>query len=307
MTTSSGPTITEAVPSVAAARDLSGVLVGLVQLTKPAVTRLVMVTMLCGALAAPGAIHVVKLLLALVGTAIVVGAANALNMYLERDIDAQMERTRGRPLPSGRLSPELALGFGVLSGLLGVSLLALCVNLTTASLALLALVSYVFAYTPLKRVTPFALHVGAIPGAIPPLLGWTSVTGSLTVPALAMFALLFVWQIPHFIAIALFRQREYERAGLRVLPAVRGVAAAKSAIVRYSALQLAVSTLPYFLGLAGPLYLWVAVPLGLAFLAFAASGLRESAGPRWARALFFASMPYLVIVFGILVASALSR
>jgi len=294
------------VQSAAAGRDVPGLLLSLVQLTKPRVTRLVMVTMLCGALAAPGSVDLMRLVLALLGTALVVGAANALNMYLERDIDAHMDRTRDRPIPAGRLAPELALWFGIALAIPGLSVLALLVNPLTSLFAAVALLSYVLVYTPLKRVTPFALHVGAVPGAIPPLLGWTSMTNSVSAPALAMFALLFVWQLPHFVAIAIFRQTEYERAGLKVLPAVQGLARAKRVLFGYSLLLLAVSVLPYFMGFAGVFYLVLALFLSAAFAVYSALGLRDSAGPVWARRLFFASMPYLVAVFGALVASAVS-
>jgi protoheme IX farnesyltransferase len=213
-----------------------------------------------------------------------------------------MERTRNRPLPAGRIASETALAFGLALGVAGLTLLFVLINPLTALLAGAALVSYVLIYTPLKRITPFALHVGAIPGAIPPVLGWTSVTGSLALPALALFAILFVWQLPHFVAIAIFRQSEYETAGIRVLPAVRGLSAAKRDIVAYSLLQLVVSLLPWAVGFVGPLYLVVAVPLGVAYLGYGLLGMRRSAGHSWARGLFFASMPYLVLILAAIVA-----
>ncbi len=286
-------------------RDALGVIQSLVQLTKPGVTRLVIVTTFCGALVAPGHIAPVRLLLALLGTVLVVGAANTLNMYLERDSDRAMERTRNRPLPAGRLSPEVALWFGVALALVGLPLLTFEVNPLTGLLAALALVSYVLVYTPLKRITPYALHAGAVPGAIPPLIGWAAVTGAIDRRALVLFAILFFWQLPHFLAIAIFRQREYERAGLRVMPAARGLPSTKRAIVLYSSLLLAASLLPAFIGMAGPVYLVAIGALAGAFMGWGVYGLREEAGPRWARSLFFASLPYLVLVFGALVASAL--
>jgi len=288
--------------SLGAARDVPSLLAAFLQLSKPRVTRMVVLTMWFGAMMAPGAVDVVTLIVALAGTAAVVAAANTFNMVLERDIDALMERTRTRPIPAGRIAPEIALGFGVALALVGLTLLAVMVNPLTAMLAAVALFSYVLVYTPLKRVTPFALHVGAIPGAIPPVLGWTSMTGSLSAPAIALFSILFVWQLPHFVAIAIFRQSEYEAAQIRVLPAVRGLPAAKRTIVFYSVIQLAVSVLPWAIGFVGPAYLALALPLGLAYLAYALYGLRPAAGPAWAKALFFASMPYLVLIVGSLVA-----
>jgi heme o synthase len=179
----------------------------LFELTKPSVTALVMVTMVSGALAASVPIHPFRLLLAMFATACVVGAANAFNMWMERDSDALMSRTRRRPLPTGRLSPEVVLGFGSLLAVVGLTLLATSVSSLSASLGWIALSSYVLAYTPLKRVTTWSLHVGAVPGALPPLIGWASVTGTLSREAFALFAILFVWQLPHFLAIATFSWR----------------------------------------------------------------------------------------------------
>jgi protoheme IX farnesyltransferase len=287
-----------------AARALTDTLRDLVQLTKPRVTWMVLVTTACGAFAAPGTVGISRLSLMLLGLSLVVGSANAFNMYLERDTDAAMRRTRERPLPAGRLAPEIALVFaGALAvvGLLGVTLL---VNPVCGLLSAAALGTYVLLYTPLKRLTPWALHVGAVPGAIPPLIGWASVTGSLNFAALTLFLILLVWQLPHFLAIAIFRQSDYEAAGLRVLPAVKGLFAAKLEIVLYAVLLLGASVLPVYAGIAGPVYLGVALALGLAFAGFSLYGLRRDSGTRWARRLFFASMPYLILVFGALVIAA---
>src|SRR5450432_727742 len=213
----------------------------LLELGKPRLAGLVMVTMLCGALVAPGPRPLGRVLIAMFATALVVAAANALNMYIERDTDALMKRTASRPLPTGRLSPEAALWFARACGVVGLTLLVLWVNLASAALALLALLSYVLAYTPLKRSTSFALHVGAIPGAIPPLIGWASITGSLAPRALPLFLILLVWQLPHFLAIATFRREEYARAGLVVQPNVSGLVATRRWILIYSALLFAVS------------------------------------------------------------------
>ena len=286
---------------IAESRDALGTLHAFWQLTKPGVTRLVMVTMLCGALLAPARIEWVRLCVALFSTALVVAGANALNMYLERESDRAMERTRGRPLPSGRLAPEAAFWFGMMVGGVGYAGLGMAVNPTAALLAAVALLSYVLVYTPLKRITPLALYAGAVPGALPPVIGWASVHEHLTVEAWLLFAILFVWQLPHFLAIAVFRQREYERAGLVVHPSVRGLRATKHQIVLTSVLLVAVSLLPALLGFAGLAYLGVATVSGAVFLGWAIAGLRQAAGPRWARSLFFASMPYLVVVLGALV------
>jgi protoheme IX farnesyltransferase len=243
------------------------------------------------------------LLLALFATACVVGSANAFNMWMERDSDALMTRTRRRPLPTGRLSPEMVVGFGALLATVGLTLLATSVSSLSALLGWIALLSYVLAYTPLKRVTTWSLHVGAVPGAIPPLMGFAAVTGTLSLEALSLFAILLVWQLPHFLAIASFRAPEYERAGLKVMPNVRGQAATDRAIIYYSGLLCAVAVAPWLLGLAGLAYGITAIVASLAFLAVAVSGRKRLEPQRWARRLFLASMPYLVVVFAAFVAS----
>jgi protoheme IX farnesyltransferase len=291
-------------PSAPTAQALGDTLKDLLRLTKPRVTWLVMITTACGALVAPGSLDLLRLSLALFGVSLVVGSANAFNMYLERDTDGAMQRTRFRPLPAGRLRPEWALWFAVALAVTGLATLILLINPMSALLSALALVSYVLLYTPLKRVTPWALHVGAVPGALPPLIGWASVTGTLSFAAFTLFLILFVWQLPHFLAIAIFRQGEYEKAGLRVLPAVKGLTAAKLEIIVYLVLLLFVSALPVLAGLAGVRYLAVAALLGALFTGWGVYGLSHRAGPRWARSLFFASMPYLILVFGALVIAA---
>jgi protoheme IX farnesyltransferase len=293
-------------PAVARSRsDARGLAVSLAQLAKPTITRMVLITTLCGALMAPVRIDTLRLGLALFGTGLVVAGANALNMLFERDVDAAMERTRDRPLPSGRLTPEMALGFGGLSAALGLGLLGFFVNPLSCLLAAAALISYAFVYTPLKRVTPYALHVGAIPGAIPPLIGWAAMAGSLALEPWFLFAILCVWQIPHFLAIAIFRQRDYEAAGLKVYPAVKGITATKRAMVGYSLLMVLVSILPLVTGVAGTLYAAIALPLGIGFTVMVAQGFAPGAGERWARRVFLASLPYLVLVFGGLVLGVL--
>jgi protoheme IX farnesyltransferase len=290
--------------TVARGRDSWVVLPALWQLTKPGVTRLVVVTMLCGALAAPGPLQLTRLLVTLFGMALVVAGANALNMYLERDVDALMARTRDRPIPSGRLAAESALAFGLLVSVVGLVLLSFLVSPLVSLLSSLALLSYVLVYTPLKRVTPFSLYVGALPGAIPPLIGWAAQAGELSAPAWVMFAILFVWQVPHFLAISIFRRDDYARAGLRVSSSVHGQRATAQAVLVSSVALVAVSLLPVAAGMAGLAYVVVAGAVGACFFGWAVRGLRPEIDRRWARTLFFASMPYLVIIFGALVLSA---
>ncbi len=277
----------------------------LVALTKPRITTIVLATCGAGIALAPGAIATSRLWMSLVGTVLVVSAANALNMWWERDVDGFMTRTKNRPLPAGRMGAGAALAFGLLLGAIAVPML-FAVNALTGALGLLALVSYVAVYTPLKRHTPFALQVGAVPGAIPPLLGWTSVTGNLDAGGLILFGILFFWQVPHFVAISLFRTEEYARAGMKVHAVANGVRSSKATIVLYTLILIALTVLPVPFGIAGGRYLAVSLVLGALFLAIAVAGYRPRAEPagevRWARQLFGFSIVYLMVLLGSLLA-----
>jgi len=282
----------------------SGTLGALVELMKPSIAALVMVTATCGALVAGGPLPYGRLIVALLATTLVVGAANALNMYVERDSDALMRRTQGRPLPSGRLGSEVALGFGLLAASLGLNVLGVVAGGLACALTFLAFASYVFVYTPLKRVTPHALVIGALPGALPPLIGYAAVRGTLGVPSLFLFAVLFVWQMPHFLAIALFLQEDYRRGGMQVYSVARGPERAVRALRAWSLVLFGVTLLPALERGVHPGYFVVAVPAGLAFLALAWFVPRALSRVHWARRVFFASMPYLVIVYAAFVAAA---
>jgi protoheme IX farnesyltransferase len=275
-----------------------------VALTKPRITLMVVITAAGGMWLAPNAVDPRVIALMLTTTAMVVAAANALNCYLERDSDRFMERTRLRPLPDGRLDPKVALFVGIALGLVSVPALTFAVNPLTGLLGAIALVSYVAVYTPMKPISPTALLVGAVPGALPPLMGWTAATGSLDAPGLVLFAIMFIWQVPHFIAISIFRQEEYERAGLKVLPSVRGLAYSKIQAALYAALLVPVSLLLYPLRVSGPYYLATAVVLGAAFAGTSFYGLRESAGREWARKLFIVSLVYLTVLFAAILLDA---
>ncbi len=272
------------------------------QLTKPRITSLVLFTAASGLWLAPGQPQRHTVLLTLIGTALAVAAANALNMYLERETDALMPRTMHRPLPAGRINPSLALGFGLLLAAISIPLLALGVGPFPGLLASIALASYVLIYTPMKRYTAAALLVGAVAGAIPPLIGWTAVTGRLDLPGVLLFAVMFLWQVPHFLAISLVRREEFARAGLSVQPnEPDGERRARRNIVWYSAFLVGVSFLFIPLGVAGTVYFAAALVSGALFLGHGVHGLRAKTGKRWARNEFVASLGYVTVLLAVLV------
>lgn len=284
-------TVAAPLPSVQGLRDL-------VALTKPRLSGMVVSTTAAGIWLAPQQPSAPRVAAILLGTGMVVGAANVLNNYLERDVDALMRRTWDRPLPSQRLDPATALALGLGMPAFALPLLAYAANALTAMLALVALVSYAFVYTPLKRRSTVALFVGAIPGALPPLMGWTAATGAIDARGLALFALLFVWQLPHFLAISIYLREDYARGGLKVFALVHGERAAKLWSVATSALLVPVGALPALLGMttwgAGA----VSMLLGAGLTASAASGLRIRDGEtRWARNFFLSTLLYLVATF----------
>ncbi len=283
------------------ARDRRRVAADLVSLAKPRIVVMILVTTVVGYyVGLPGAPDYARLLHLLVGTLLAAGGSLALNQYWERDVDARMERTRARPLPDGRLAPLEALLFGgalTLGGLvyLGglVGLLAFAVTAVTAAL-------YLFAYTPLKLRTPLCTLVGAVPGALPPVAGWAAARDDLGLGAWVLFGILFLWQLPHTLAIARLYRDDFARAGVRLLPVVdvEGTSTERQILNGCLAL-LAVSLLPTLIGLAGPIYFAGAFVLGAAFVAF---GARQALRPSLvaARRVLFASLLYLPLLLALL-------
>src|SRR2546422_4421911 len=240
-------------------------------LFKARLTFLVLLTTLVGFYVGfRGSVDYLLMLHTLLGTALVASGASALNQLLEREYDAKMRRTQSRPLPSGRLQPQTVLFVGVLCSMLGLIYLGFAVNLTTCLLGASSLISYLFIYTPLKRVTWLNTAIGAIPGALPPLMGWTAARGHLTAEGLSLFAILAFWQLPHFLAIAWIYREEYARAGFQMLPVIdpQGHRTGRQAVSHTLGL-LPVSLCPFLFNLSGPVYLAGAVFLGLVFLWFA--------------------------------------
>ena len=274
----------------------------LCDLVKARLTFLVLLTMLVGFyVGARGAMDYLLMLRTLLGTALVACGAAALNQYWEREHDARMRRTADRPLPSGRLQPEAVLLFGGACSIFGLVYLAGAVNLLTGLLGAITLASYVFVYTPLKRVTWLNTAVGAIPGALPPLMGWTAARNELAGEGWALFAIVFFWQIPHFLAIAWLYREEYEKAGFVMLPSLDpdGCRTGRQT-VSHSFGLLTVSLTPFLFHLAGPVYLAGALVAGVAFLACALQFSRRLTR-RSARQLFFASILYLPLLMGLMV------
>ena len=267
-------------------------------LTKPRVTLMVLITMLFGFyLGGRGTVDWVLLLCALAGTALVAGGTSALNQYVERDLDAKMLRTKHRPLPAGRIAPNHALAFGVFISIAGLLLLAWRVNLVTALLAAFTLASYVFLYTPLKQKSHLSTLVGAIPGALPPMGGWTAARGEIGIEAWVLFAILFLWQLPHFLAIAWMYREDYARGGFPMLPVIdpEGRSTGRQIVSNCLAL-LPVSLLPSLLGISGKTYFFGAMVLGLIFFAcgVAVHFQRNNVS---ARRLMRASLIYLPALF----------
>jgi protoheme IX farnesyltransferase len=284
------------------AKVLTAKTVDLVALVKPRIMIISLLTA-AGALSlAPGTVTATSALWLLAGTALIVGAANTLNMWLERDVDCLMARTKNRPLPQGRLQASTALAFGALQGTIALPVLAVA-GVIPAALGLLALILYVGAYTPMKQRSHWAVWVGGIPGAMPALMGWTAATGHIDLAGLAVFGVLFIWQIPHTHAIGIYRQREYDAAGLKTLPSTHGVANARRHILAFLVVQVGVSLLPALLGVAGLPYLITAIALGAMVLA---QGFLGDGSTKWARNVFLTSIVYLPVLFAVMVASGQS-
>ena len=271
----------------------------LVALGKPRIMVMALLTAAGAMTLAPGTLPLWRALVLLAGTALIVGSANTLNMWLERDVDCLMSRTKNRPLPGHRLEPRTALVWGALQGALSLPVLMFA-GIVPAALGMVALLLYVGVYTPMKQHTHWATWIGAIPGAMPALMGWTATTGRIDLPGLAVFGVLFFWQIPHTHAIAIYRQREYEAAGMKTLPSAKGLPAARRAILMFLVVQVAVSLTPALLGVAGTAYLVTAIVLGAMVLVQSVAG---DGSTKWARNVFLTSIVYLPILFAMMVFS----
>ncbi len=278
-------------------------------LTKPRLNLLVVATSAAGyylgAPASAGGLDALQMVSAVAGTALVAGGAAVLNQVYERDTDALMRRTRMRPLPDGRVASAEATVFGLVLSAAGLALLATRANLTAAALALATLLVYLIVYTPLKRRSPLSTLVGAVPGALPPLIGWTASHGSISAGGVSLFAIVFLWQIPHFMAIAWLYRDDYRRAGFPMLPVVEpdGRRTGRQAAI-YALALLPVSLAPALVGVSALLYCAIALVLGVAMLwlaiRFAAARSDQSA-----RQLFLGSITYLPLLWTAMIVTKL--
>ena len=269
-------------------------------LLKPRVMTLVVFTGVVGLTLAPGHLHPVLALAAVLSIAVGAGASGAINMWYERDVDALMNRTRGRPLVRGKIAPAEALTFGVVLSLFSIMLLGLATNWVAAFWLAVASAFYVFVYTIwLKRRTPQNIVIGGAAGAFPPVIGWAAVTGHAPLEAWLLFALIFFWTPPHFWALALYRSDDYARAGIPMLPVVKGKRHTKWQMLAYTLLLLPLSVAPVYVGLSSWLYGAVAVAISLAFIGHAVRVLHHE-GDAAPRAMFFFSLFYLFILFAAL-------
>jgi protoheme IX farnesyltransferase len=292
-------TLSRAEPSIAGVGDYIG-------LMKPRVMSLVVFTAFVGLAIAPGHLHPVIAVTALICIAVGAGAAGALNMWYDADIDARMTRTQARPIPAGRVAPGEALAFGVTLAGFSVVVLGLLVNVVAGALLAATIAFYVLVYTMwLKRRTPQNIVIGGAAGALPPMIGWAAVTGGFAVEPVLLFLIIFFWTPPHFWALSLYRTEDYARAGVPMLPVVAGKAETQRQIRLYSLVLAPLGAAPWFLGYAGPLYGVVAVAAGAAMvvLAMRIRGEREHIA---SKQMFGFSIFYLFLLFAMLLADRLA-
>ncbi len=277
-----------------------------IALLKPRVMSLVVFTGFVGLYIAPISIHPLIAAVAVLCIAVGSGAAGAINMWYDRDIDAVMSRTKNRPIPAGLVNPDEALAFGVVLSFAAVFLMGVAVNWVAASLLLGAILFYVFIYTMgLKRRTPYNIVIGGAAGAFPPMIGWAAATGGVSLESVMLFGLIFFWTPPHFWALALFRCDDYKKANIPMLPVVNGIVETKKQMIFYTLLLLPVAVAPYLMGFAGIIYGITAVILSLLFIA-AAIRVWFDKGDKQAKRMFAYSILYLFTIFGVMIADNIS-
>jgi protoheme IX farnesyltransferase len=276
-------------------------LLDLFSLTKPRLSALVIFTSALGIFLAPTQIDLMTALISIVATSGLVGGACAINCWMEKDSDALMERTKNRPLPSGRIKPTIALILGLFLITICLGTLFAFVNTITGTLGLIATVVYVFLYTPMKKISSWALFAGAIPGAIPPLMGWTTATNSIGSLGMVLFGILFIWQLPHFLSISMYHAKDYNNADFKIFPTQIGTRNTIHKIAIYTLMLFMISMIPYYLEVANVLYRDSIILIGGAFFVYSLVGYakmgKEEELNLWARRYFYASLIYLPLVF----------
>src|ERR1700733_6786148 len=291
--------LTRAEPSIASVGDY-------IELMKPRVMSLVVFTALVGLVVAPGHVHPVIGFTALLCIAVGAGAAGALNMWYDADIDGRMARTAARPVPAGRIAPGEALAFGLTLATGAIMVLGLLVNPFAAALLALTIAFYVVIYTMwLKRSTPQNIVIGGAAGALPPMIGWAAVTGNVAIEPFVLFLIIFFWTPPHFWALSLYRTEDYVRAGIPMLPVVAGAAETRRQILLYTLILAPLGVAPWFLGYAGPLYGIVALASGTAMIVLALRVRAERQGHAASKQMFGFSILYLFVLFAVLLADRL--
>jgi heme o synthase len=287
-----------------AAQAAGGSVGDFLALMKPRVMSLVVFTALVGMVLAPGGMHPVLAVIALICIAVGAGASGALNMWYDADIDALMQRTAARPIPRGRVTPDEALTFGMVLAIGSVLTLGLLVNVVAGFLLAFTIAFYVLVYTMwLKRRTPQNIVIGGAAGAFPPMIGWATVTGTVSPESILLFLIIFMWTPPHFWALSLYRARDYSRAGVPMLPVVAGPDETRKQIVIYSALLVPLGIWPAFIDLGGPIYALASIGLGGVFMALAINVYHTREGreaDRAAKQLFGFSILYLFLLFAVL-------
>jgi len=266
-------------------------------LMKPRVMSLVVFTAFCGLSLAPGNIHPLIAVAAILFITIGAGSAAAINMWYDRDIDAIMKRTQKRPIITGAINPDEALSFGIVTGVLSVILMALCVNITSAILLSITILYYVFIYTIwLKRSSIQNVVIGGAAGALPPMIGWAAVSGEVSWQSFTLFAIIFMWTPPHSWALALFRVQDYRDCGVPMMPVIKGDQYTKKQIFLYSVLMVITTLVPYLLGMSSQIYLALALILGAGFIYYTIK-LFVDANNKYAKKLFWYSIFYLFAIF----------
>ena len=285
-------------PTLSYEDNLGGSVKDYFMLMKPRVMSLVVFTAISGMLLAPGNIHPLIAFVSILCITIGAGSAAAINMWYDRDIDAIMKRTQKRPIVTGAVKADEALAFGIITGTMAVIMMAVSVNIISAALLAFTILYYIYIYTIwLKRTSVQNVVIGGVSGALPPIIGWASVTGNISWQAFSLFAIIFIWTPPHSWALALYRSADYKNCNIPMMPVIKGVLYTKKQIMLYSILMFFISLWPYFLNISSHLYLITAIISGLTFLYYAVNLFADTEQNHVAKKLFWYSIFYLFIIF----------